>query len=261
MINTNTALITGASAGIGLELARIHAQKGGDLVLVARSKDKLESLKLELEHTYKIKVILVSEDLSLAGAAERIFRQTERQGIEVNTLINNAGFGGHGIFHERNLEDEQAMMQVNMVALTQLTHYYLQGMVTRQSGRIMNVSSTVSFMPGPLQAVYYATKAYVTSFTQALAEEVNEHNISVTALCPGAVATGFVKAGNLEGVALWKNAKTAESVAKYGYQAMEKGKLVAINEGKLAFLLNWIVPLLPRKVMLKTSRQAMEKSA
>jgi len=261
MINTNTALITGASAGIGLELARIHAQKGGDLVLVARSKDKLESLKLELEHTYKIKVILVSEDLSLAGAAERIFRQTERQGIEVNTLINNAGFGGHGIFHERNLEDEQAMMQVNMVALTQLTHYYLQGMVTRQSGRIMNVSSTASFMPGPLQAVYYATKAYVTSFTQALAEEVNEHNISVTALCPGAVATGFVKAGNLEGVALWKNAKTAESVAKYGYQAMEKGKLVAINEGKLAFLLNWIVPLLPRKVMLKTSRQAMEKSA
>ncbi len=260
MINTNTALITGASAGIGLELARIHAQKGGDLVLVARSKDKLESLKLELEHTYKIKVILVSEDLSLAGAAERIFRQTERQGIEVNTLINNAGFGGHGIFHERNLEDEQAMMQVNMVALTQLTHYYLQGMVTRQSGRIMNVSSTASFMPGPLQAVYYATKAYVTSFTQALAEEVNEHNISVTALCPGAVATGFVKAGNLEGVALWKNAKTAESVAKYGYQAMEKGKLVAINEGKLAFLLNWIVPLLPRKVMLKTSRQAMEKS-
>lgn len=261
MMNTNTALITGASAGIGLELARIHAQRGGDLVLVARSKDKLESLKLELERTYKTKVIVVSEDLSLAGAAERIFRQTERQGIEVNTLINNAGFGGHGFFHERNLEDEQAMMQVNMVALTQLTHYYLQGMVTRQSGRIMNVSSTASFMPGPLQAVYYATKAYVTSFTQALAEEVNEHNISVTALCPGAVATGFVKAGNLEGVKIWKNAKTPISVAQFGYKAMEKGKLVAINEGKLAFLLNWIVPLLPRKIMLKTSRQAMEKSA
>ncbi len=261
MMNTNTALITGASAGIGLELARIHAQKGGDLVLVARSKNKLESLKLELEETYKIKVIVVSEDLSLTGAAERVFQQTERQGIEVNTLINNAGFGGHGFFNERNLEDEQAMMQVNMVALTQLTHYYLQGMVSRQSGRIMNVSSTASFMPGPLQAVYYATKAYVTSFTQALAEEVSEHNISATALCPGAVATGFVKAGNLEGVKIWKNAKTPSSVAQFGYQAMEKGKLVAINEGKLAFLLNWIVPLLPRKVMLKTSRQAMEKSA
>lgn len=259
-MNKNTALITGASGGIGLELARIHAQKGGDLVLVARSQNKLERVKIELEQKYNIQVSILNEDLSQPNSAERIYSYTQHHGIQVNTLINNAGFGGHGFFHERDLEDEQAMMQVNMVALTQLTHYYLKGMVTRQSGRILNVSSTASFMPGPLQAVYYATKAYVTSFTQAIAEEVADHNISATALCPGAVATDFVKTGNLEGVDIWKNAKTPTSVAKFGYQAMEKGKLVAINEGRLSLLINWIMPLLPRKVVLKTSRQAMEKT-
>lgn len=260
-MNKNTALITGASGGIGLELARIHAQKGGDLVLVARSLGKLESVKIELEEKYKVRVNVLSEDLSQPESTERIYLYTQEHGIQISTLINNAGFGGHGFFNERKLEDEQAMMQVNMISLTRLTHYFLRDMVARQSGRILNVSSTASFMPGPLQAVYYATKSYVTSFSQAIAEEVAEHNISVTALCPGAVATDFVKAGNLEGVDIWKKAKSAESVAQFGYKAMEKGKLVAINEGKLALLINWIVPLLPRKTVLKTSRQAMEKSA
>ena len=260
-MKTNTALITGASGGIGLELARIHAQKGGDLVLVARSRGKLEDIKLDFQSRYKIRVNVISEDLSQIDAAKRIYEYTQSQGIEINTLINNAGFGGHGLFHQRDLEDEQAMMQLNMVTLTQLTHYYVKDMVANKQGQVLNVSSTASFMPGPLQAVYYATKAYVTSFTQALAEEVADYNVTVTALCPGPVATNFVKAGNLEGVDLWKNAKPPELVAKYGYQAMEKGKLVAINEGQLAFLLKWIVPLLPRKMVLKTSRQAMEKSA
>lgn len=260
-MKTNTALITGASGGIGLELARIHAQKGGDLVLVARSRGKLEDIKLDFQLRYKIRVNVISEDLSQIDAAKRIYEYTQSQGIEISTLINNAGFGGHGLFHQRDLEDEQAMMQLNMVTLTQLTHYYVKDMVANKQGQVLNVSSTASFMPGPLQAVYYATKAYVTSFTQALAEEVADYNVTVTALCPGPVATNFVKAGNLEGVDLWKNAKPPELVAKYGYQAMEKGKLVAINEGQLAFLLKWIVPLLPRKMVLKTSRQAMEKSA
>lgn len=260
-MKTNTALITGASGGIGLELARIHAQKGGDLVLVARSRGKLEDIKLDFQLRYKIRVNVISEDLSQIDAAKRIYEYTQSQGIEINTLINNAGFGGHGLFHQRDLEDEQAMMQLNMVTLTQLTHYYVKDMVANKQGQVLNVSSTASFMPGPLQAVYYATKAYVTSFTQALAEEVADYNVTVTALCPGPVATNFVKAGNLEGVDLWKNAKPPELVAKYGYQAMEKGKLVAINEGQLAFILKWIVPLLPRKMVLKTSRQAMEKSA
>lgn len=260
MTTSNTALITGASGGIGLELARIHAQKGGELVLVARSEDKLLTLKSELEAQYKIHVTVIAEDLSQPESAQRIFDQTEALGLQIDTLINNAGFGGHGLFHERELEADQAMMQVNMVSLTNLTHYYLKGMVARNNGRILNVSSTASFIPGTLQAVYYATKAYVTSFTQAIAEEVREYNVTATALCPGAVATGFVAAGNLDGVDIWKNAKSSASVAECGYKAMEQGKLVAFNEGKLRLMLDWIIPFLPRKVILKTSRQAMEKA-
>jgi len=256
---SNTALITGASSGIGLELAKIHASKGGDLVLVARSRDKLDALKLALEAAHGISATVIAEDLAAPGAAQRIFEQTQAQGLVIDVLINNAGFGGHGLFQEQRLADTQAMMQVNMAALTELTHWFLKGMVQRQRGRILNVSSTASFMPGPLQAVYYATKAYVTSFTQAIAEEVAAHGVTATALCPGAVATGFVEAGNLQGVDLWKQAKSAQSVAQCGYDAMQRGELVAFNEAQLRFMLNWIVPLLPRKMVLKMSRQAMEK--
>ena len=255
----NTALITGASGGIGLELAKIHAEKGGDLVLVARSQDKLAALKQELESRYKTQVVVIAEDLSDPNSADRVAEKITGLGLQIDTLINNAGFGGHGKFHERELADDQAMMQLNMVTLTNLTHHFLKGMVDRRSGRILNVSSTASFIPGPLQAVYYATKAYVTSFSQAIAEEVAEHNVTVTALCPGAVATGFVEAGNLDGVDIWKNAKSPRSVAECGYQAMEKGQLVAFNERGLKFQLNWVIPFLPRKMVLKMSRQFMEK--
>lgn len=256
-----TALITGASSGIGLELARIHASKGGDVVLVARSRDKLESLKEELQTQYGVKVYVIAEDLADPESADRIFSATQALKLSIDVLINNAGFGGHGKFVERDLAAEQAMMQVNMVTLTNLTHHYLKGMVARRRGRILNVSSTASFMPGPLQAVYYATKAYVTSFTQAVAEEVREYGVTATALCPGAVATGFVAAGDLQGVGAWKNAKSAESVARCGYAAMERGQLVAFNESMLRVMLDWIVPLMPRKTVLKISRQAMEKAA
>ena len=255
----NTALITGASGGIGLELARIHASRRGSLVLVARSADKLNSLATELREQFGAEVLVIVEDLAEPEAAQRIFARTEAAGIEIDVLINNAGFGGHGLFVERSLGSEQAMMQVNVVSLTTLTHYYAKGMVKRRKGRILNVSSTASFMPGPLQAVYYATKAYVTSFTQALAEELRVHNVPATALCPGAVTTGFVAAGNLEGVTIWKHARSARSVAECGYEAMQKGELVAFNQKDLRFLLNWIVPLLPRKLILKMSRKAMEK--
>lgn len=256
---SNTALITGASGGIGLELAKIHASKGGDLVLVARSEEKLIKLKNELEASYGVKAEVITSDLSQPNAAKALFEKTQSLGLQIDTLINNAGFGGHGKFHERSLTDEHSMMQVNMVALTDLTHLYLKGMVERNKGQILNVSSTASFMPGPLQAVYYATKAFVTSFSQAVAEEVRDSHVTVTALCPGAVATGFVAAGNLEGVDVWKNAKSPRSVAECGYQAMDKGELVAFNESSLQFLLNWIIPFLPRKLVLKISRQAMEK--
>lgn len=256
---TQTALITGASNGIGLELAHIHAQKGGNLVLIARSKEKLEQLALQLSSQYGIQVKIIAQDLSLPNAAQAVFAQTQAWDIPIDILINNAGFGGHGRFFERDLAKEQQMIQLNISALTELTHLYLQEMITRKQGKILNISSTASFMPGPLQAVYYATKAYVTSFSQAIAEEVREYDINVTALCPGAVATGFVEAGNLQGVSVWKNAKSAKSVAQYGYQAMERGELVAFNESKLKFAVNWVIPLLPRKLVLKLSRMAMEK--
>ncbi|MBF2759369.1 MAG: SDR family oxidoreductase [Ectothiorhodospiraceae bacterium AqS1] len=261
MGNQNTALITGASGGIGLELAKLHAADGGDLVLVARSEDKLERIKNELEAEHRITVTVLTQDLAQPDAAQRIFAETQRRGIHIDVLINNAGFGGHGSFHRRDLAAEQAMMQVNMVSLTDLTHLYLPGMIARKKGRILNVSSVVSFMPGPLHAVYSATKAFVTSFSQAIAQEVAEHNITVTALCPGPVATGFVDAAGVEGVDVWKKAKSAQSVARFGYRAMQEGKLVAINEPGLRLMVNWIMPFLPRKTILNLSRRLMEKSA
>jgi short-subunit dehydrogenase len=255
----NTALITGASGGIGLELARIHAQKGRDLVLVARSQDKLEIVKQELETQYEISVVLLIEDLSQPESAHRIFTRTEALGLEIDILINNAGFGGQGLFHEHNLSDERAMMQVNMIALTSLTHYYLKRMLERNRGRILNVSSTASFVPGPLHAVYYASKAYVTSFSLAIAEEVRGAGVTVTALCPGPVDTGFAAVAHLENVSIFKRAKSAVSVAQCGYRAMERGDLVVFNERKLKFLLEWITPILPRKLVLKVSRMLMGK--
>ncbi len=257
---SNTALITGASSGIGTELARIHAAKGGNMVLVARGTDKLEELKTELESAYGVSVSVIGQDLSLPGAAEAVFTATEESETEIDVLINNAGIGGHGKFHERELAREQAMMHLNMVSLTELTHLYLQGMVQRNCGQVLNVSSTAGFMPGPLQAVYYASKAYVLSFSQAIANELSDTSITVTTLCPGPVATGFVAGADLENVAMFDRSASAESVAKCGYDAMEKGQLVKINEPSIYFMLNWIVPLLPRKAVLGLSRKTMEKS-
>ncbi|TFV02627.1 SDR family NAD(P)-dependent oxidoreductase, partial [Bacillus stratosphericus] len=145
----HTALITGASNGIGLELARIHAERGGGLVLVARSQNKLEQLAQELRTQYGSNVTVIAQDLAAPQAAQAVFAQTEQAGIQVDILINNAGFGGHGRFFERELAKEQQMIQLNITALTELTHLYLQDMVARRSGKILNVSSTASFMPGP----------------------------------------------------------------------------------------------------------------
>lgn len=258
MSSKDTALVTGASGGIGMELATIRASKGGNLVLAARTQ-KLEQLKSELEQAHKVSVTVITEDLVAPEAAQQIYEKTRDLEINMTSLINNAGFGGHGLFHERTLSADQAMMQVNMVSLTNLTLFYVKDMVANIQGKILNVSSTASFMPGPLQAVYYATKAYVTSFAQAIAEEVFGHGVTATALCPGTVDTDFVAAGNLEDVDAWKHAKSARSAAECGYKAMERGQLVAFNEGGLKFTTNWIVPLLPCETLLRISRKFMEK--
>ncbi len=261
MSSTQTALITGASSGIGTEFARIAASNGNNLVLVARSEGKLNELKSELEGKFNISVTVIAADLSLAGSAQKVFDATEAANLQIDILINNAGFGGHGKFHERDLAQDEAMMQLNMATLTSLTHYYLQGMVKRNKGKVLNVASTAGFLPGPLQAVYYATKAYVNSFTWAIAEELSDTNITATALCPGPVDTGFVAAGDLDGVSAFKNSATPYQVAIKGYEAMEKGKLVVFDKSSFSFLLQWVVPFLPRKTVLKMSRQAMEKQS
>lgn len=256
----NVALITGASGGIGKELAREHAKAGGDLVIVARTAEALDDLKRELESRHKVSVLCIPADISESGTAQSILAQLDESGIEVDILINNAGFGGHGKFHQRHWDVDKSMIELNCTALCEFTHVFLQPMVARKRGKILNVASTAGFIPGPLQAVYYATKAFVLSFSQAIAEELREDNITVTALCPGPVDTGFASEANLENVSAFKNAASPESVAKIGYDAMQQGKLVVINDRWLSFLLNWVAPLLPRRLVLKMSRQSMEKT-
>jgi uncharacterized protein len=254
-----TALITGASNGIGKELAIIHAKNKGDLVLVARRMNLLEELKTELEKQFGISVKLIAKDLSKREAAKEIYDEIKAEGIQIDYLINNAGFGGYGKFHERSAGDDLSMIDVNVVSSTMLSKYFLPDMVKRNSGKIMNVASTAAFMPGPLQAVYFATKAFVISLSQALADEVSDTNVTITALCPGATATGFAKKADIENTALFKKAASAESVALKGYNAMLKGKRVIITDGPQKFLIKFLIPFAPMKMVMKVTRKLQEK--
>ena len=253
------ALITGASTGIGKEFANIHAEKGGDLIIVARRKEKLEQLKSELETKHKIKVMVIAMDLGSAEAAQALYNQVKESKVQVDYLINNAGFGGLGKFHERKWEDDLAMMNLNMVALTGLTRFFLQDFVTRNSGKILNVSSTASFMPGPLQAVYYATKAYVTFFSNAIAQELHDTNITVTNLMPGATETEFGQVSGMDKTSLFDKTFSARGVAEDGYNGMIKGKLDVISgisgTQKVMFA---ALPFLPKKMKLKQIYQMQQ---
>lgn len=255
-----TALVTGASAGIGEELARVHAEQGGDLILVARRRDRLDELAAELAAAHGVRVDVIAMDLSKSGAAKRLYAQVSELGLTVDVLINNAGLGAHGCFHESTLARQMQMVQVNIAALTELTHLFVQDMVERGAGRILNVGSTAGFLPGPLQAVYYATKAYVNSFSQAIANELDGTGVTVTVLCPGPVATEFQEVADLGGVKGFDFTADARSVAECGYRAMTRGRLVAINDPKIRWLVEGVVPFLPRKSLLWMSRKTMEKS-
>jgi short-subunit dehydrogenase len=190
-MNITTALITGASTGIGKELATIHASKGGNLIIVARNESKLNKLKQELEQKYNVKVVIIIKDLSDLNAPQEIYNEVKQLGINIDYLINNAGFGALGKFHEIELARQISMINLNITSLTALTHLFLPEFVQRNNGKILNTSSTASFMPGPLQAVYFATKAYVTFFSNALSEELHNTNITVTNLMPGATESEF----------------------------------------------------------------------
>lgn len=257
----NTALITGSSNGIGLELAKVHASKGGDLVLVARNKSKLDELKTELEKQFKVSVYTIGKDLSVTNAAQEIYDETNKQNIQVDYLINNAGFGDFGMFVETNWSKELQMINLNITTLTHFTKLYLQDMVKRRSGKIMNVASTAAFQSGPTMAVYCATKAYVLSFTEAVSNEVSDKGITITALCPGATETGFQAAGGMEESELFKGKKlpTAKEVAEYGYTSMIKGKTVAIH-GIMNYIMSNSIRFIPRAMVLKVSRKLLDKA-
>lgn len=256
-----TALITGASSGIGLELAKVHASKGGDLVLVARNKSKLDELKIELENQFKVKVYVVGKDLSANNSAQEVYNETTEQKIEINYLINNAGFGDFGMFVETNWNKELQMINLNITTLTQFTKLYLQDMVKRGSGKIMNVASTAAFQSGPTMAVYYATKAYVLSFSEAVDNEVNDKGVTVTTLCPGATESGFQAAAVMEESNLVKGKKlpTSKEVAEYGYVSMMKGKTVAIH-GLMNYLMANSVRFTPRALVVKLTRKIQDKA-
>ena len=257
----NTALITGASNGIGLELAKVHASKGGDLVLVARNKTKLDELKAELESQFKVSVYTIGKDLSANNSAQEVYDETTKQNIQIDYLINNAGFGDFGMFAETEWNKELQMINLNITTLTQFTKLYLQDMVKRRSGKIMNVASTAAFQSGPTMAVYYATKSYVLHFSEAVDNEVRDKGVTVTTLCPGPTESGFQAAAAMEESNLVKGKKlpTAKEVAEYGYLSMMKGKTVAIHG-----MMNWImansVRFTPRALVVKLTRKIQDKA-
>ncbi|MBN8251537.1 SDR family oxidoreductase [Priestia flexa] len=252
------ALITGASGGIGRQLAYHFAEDGYSLVLVARSKENLEELKKELENNYSISVLISIKDLSKQEEALKLYDEIKQQRITVQFLVNNAGFGLYGTFIETSWAEEADMIDLNIKTLTYLTKLFLPEMVERNEGRILNIASVASFLPGPLMAVYYATKAYVLSFTEALENELKDTNITISALCPGPTKTGFSDRANLSSSKLFESgALHVEDVAKVGYEQFMRGKTIIIPGAK--FKVATMLPrFFPRKLITKVVRSIQE---
>lgn len=256
------ALITGASSGIGLALANIMAEHGHHLILVARRESLLLSLKQKLESQFKIKVVVIAMDLSVPDQAKALHQLCEVQNLIVSCLVNNAGFGDYGAFDAGKLGAYQKMLQLNVVALTELTALFLQGMKKRQSGRIMNVGSIAAFQPIPNFSVYAASKAYVMQFTEALNYELRGSGVTVTLLSPGVTETGFVKRANMQHAA---NAKgklmDADIVAKQAYQAMMNGKLNVIPGWKNKLLSFGSKTMPSRELLLMISANILKDTS
>lgn len=251
----NWALITGASSGIGRELAIVFAQNGHNLVLVARNEARLSALAGELHSTNKIETKIVTQDLDEPGAASKIF-QVIRE-IPISVLVNNAGFGSYGAFAQSDLASQTSMMQVNMLALVQLTHLFVRPMVAKGAGRILNVASTAAFQPGPMINVYYATKAFVYSFSYALADELVGTGVSVTVLCPGLTRTEFQERAHLSSSGGWPM-MSAHSVAVEGYRGLMKGKRVVIP-GMLNKIASFVAKRAPARITSAVVRKIHNK--
>jgi short-subunit dehydrogenase len=253
-----TALITGASTGIGFEFAKLFAADGYNLVLIARDEQKLREIAGSLPNKFNISVKIYPKDLSVTGDIEKLVRQIREDVGTIEVLVNNAGFGLSGAFVDTDLARELEMIQLNVVSLVIFTKLWAKEMVQRKGGKILNVASTAAFQPGPLMAIYYATKAFVLSFSEALAEELKERGVTITALCPGPTATQFSKRAELEKSRLFKGGIVpvldAATVAKIGYDGLSKGHPVVIPG-----LINKIgvlsVRLTPRKLVAKIAKQ------
>ena len=224
----NFALVTGASSGIGVCFARALAARGKNLVLVARSRDKLEVVAREISAKHSLRIEVVGQDLSEVGAAHRLAATLKERGIGVDLLVNNAGFGAHGRFWELSLDRQSEMLRLNVVALTGLTHLLLPPMIAQRRGGIISVSSTASFQPVPYTSVYAATKAFVTSFSMALAEEVREYGVKVVALCPGGTATNFFDNGQYGKRNFPGGLQAPEEVVAAGLHALDRGRSLVI---------------------------------
>ncbi len=247
-------LITGASSGIGREFAKIFAKQQNNLILVARSRDKLEKLRSEII-TEKIEITIIEKDLAQANAAQELYDIVTSKKIRVDGLVNNAGFGLYGYFIDIPIEQQLKMIQLNIVTLTHLTHLFVQDMIANGYGRILNVASIASFVATPSLTAYAATKAYVLSLSEALNTELRKHpNVTVTALCPGPTRTNFAEVASMEGRGrklFTQYGMSAEEVAYQGYQALIREKPIIIP-GKQFRLLVWATRFLPRKIVQKS---------
>ncbi|MDP9360653.1 MAG: SDR family oxidoreductase [Acidobacteriota bacterium] len=261
MTTRRTSLITGASSGIGLDLARLFAGDGYNVVLVARSEAKLREIAAGIEKKSGVVANVIVADLAQPNAAQRIVDELSTRRITIDVLVNNAGLGLGGPFIKTDLTKELEMIQVNVVALTQLTKLLLPPMVARGSGRILNVASTAAFQPGPLMAVYYATKAYVLSFSEAIADELRDSGVTVTALCPGPTETGFAAAAQMDDSRLFNMTKPARSdaVARAGYEAMKRGKRIVIP-GMRNRIMAQSVRVSPRRMVTMIVRKMQERA-
>ncbi|MFT2007575.1 SDR family NAD(P)-dependent oxidoreductase [Pontibacter sp. 13R65] len=256
-----TALITGASNGFGLEFAKLFAKDGYNLVLVARSEDRLKELGYSLQDEHGLeKVCIITSDLSRPGSPQEIYDELKKVGVRVDVLVNNAGAGLHGFFHETDMDKEEEIINLNITSVMKLTKLFLRDMKARNDGKILNVASIVSLMPAPLMAIYAASKAFVLSFSEALSNELKDTNITVTALCPGASNTYFFKRAHAE------NSRAAngplsepEDVAKDGYMALMKGE-VKIVSGLMNKVQAATSNLLPDTALAATMRYQMEEA-
>jgi short-subunit dehydrogenase len=247
-MTAETALITGASAGIGWELARQFAAEKSNLVLVARRRERLEELAAEMREQHGVEAHAMVADLGQADAPRTIVDRLTRDGLTIDVLVNNAGFGALGPVAELDADRQMEMIQVNVVALTHLTRLLLPAMIQRRRGGILNVASTAGFQAGPFMAVYYASKAYVISFSEALADELALSGVAVSCLCPGPTLTEFAETAKMGNALMFKlQPMTAQQVARAGYRGFRRGKLLVVP-GWMNYLGSMSVRFAPRSV-------------